>query len=215
VIAAGRVAVVRTLPLRTLALAIASAALAGVAGGIVLHRLHTAVPAAPALPELNGQATWAAGERAAPGFALRDQHGAVVSLRALRGRPVLLTFLATQCGGCASDARRLASVLRRLPSVDRPTVVVLSLDPRKDTPAAIDLAVRRWGLGGAWTLHWLAAPRARLAAVLRAYGVGAGSVQRLRLLLIDRSGDERTAYLFPFLPAFVEGDLTRLAGERG
>jgi hypothetical protein len=40
-------------------------------------------------------------------------------------------------------------------------------------------------------------------------------VQRLRLVLIDRRGDERTAYLFPFLPAFVEGDLTRLAGERG
>jgi cytochrome oxidase Cu insertion factor (SCO1/SenC/PrrC family) len=213
---AGRVAVVRTLPLRSLALAIAIAAFAGVAGGVVLHRLRAAVPAtAPALPELNGQVTWAAGERPAPGFALRDQHGAVVSLRALRGHPVLLTFLATQCNGCAPEALRLASVLRRLPAVDRPALVILSLDPPEDTPAAIDLAVRRWGLGGAWSWHWLTAPRARLAAVSRAYGVGTGSAQRLRLVLIDRRGDERTAYLFPFLPAFVEGDLTRLAGERG
>jgi cytochrome oxidase Cu insertion factor (SCO1/SenC/PrrC family) len=213
VIEAGRVAVVRTLPLRSLALAVAVAVLAGAAGGVVLHRLRGVVPAAPRLPELNGQASWAAGERPAPGFALRDQHGAAVSLRALRGRPVLVTFLATQCAGCAPDALRLASVLRRLPAVDRPALFVLSLDPGKDTPAAIDLAARRWGLAGAWTWHWLTGPRARLAAVSRAYGVGAGSAQRLRLVLIDRRGDERTAYPFPFLPAFVEGDLARLAGE--
>jgi cytochrome oxidase Cu insertion factor (SCO1/SenC/PrrC family) len=215
-IEAGRVSVVRTLPLRSLALAVAIATLAGVAAGVVLHRLRTAVPAAaPALPELHGQATWGPGERPAPGFALRDEHGAVVSLGALRGRPVLLAFLATRCSGCAPEALRLASVLRRLPAVDRPALVILSLDPREDTRAAIDLAVRRWGLGGAWSWHWLTAPRARLAAVSRAYGVGAGSARRLRLVLIDRGGDERTAYLFPFLPAFVEGDLTRLARERG
>lgn len=219
-IEAGRVAVVRGLPLRSLAVAAAVAALVGVAGGVVLHRLRSVVPAAPKmpelkLPELNGQATWATGERPAPGFALRDEHGAVVSLRALRGRPVLVAFLATHCDGCAPDAQRLASVLRRLPAVDRPAVVVLSLDPREDSPAAIGRAARRWGLDGAWNFHWLTAPRARLAAVLRAYGVGGGSAQRLRLLLIDRRGYERTAYLFPFLPAFVEGDLTRLAGERG
>jgi cytochrome oxidase Cu insertion factor (SCO1/SenC/PrrC family) len=213
-IEAGRVAVVRTRSL-ALALALAIAVVAGVAGGVVLHRLRAAGSATtPALPELNGQATWAAGERPAPGFALRDQRGAVVSLSALRGRPVLLTFLATRCDGCAPEALRLASVLRRLPAVDRPTLVILSLDPRKDTLAAIDVAARRWGLGGAWTWHWLTAPRARLAAVSRAYGVGTGSAQRLRLVLIDRRGDERTAYLFPFLPAFVEGDLARLAGER-
>jgi hypothetical protein len=35
----------------------------------------------------------------------------------------------------------------------------------------------------------------------------------LRISLIDRRGDERTAYLFPFMPAFVGGDLIRLAGE--
>jgi hypothetical protein len=32
--------------------------------------------------------------------------------------------------------------------------------------------------------------------------------------LIDRRGDERTGYLFPFAPAFVEGDLRALATER-
>jgi hypothetical protein len=32
--------------------------------------------------------------------------------------------------------------------------------------------------------------------------------------LVDRRGDERTGYLFPFAPAFVEGDLRILAAER-
>lgn len=31
------------------------------------------------------------------------------------------------------------------------------------------------------------------------------------LLLVDRSGDVRTGYTFPFAPAFVEGDLRTLA----
>ena len=32
--------------------------------------------------------------------------------------------------------------------------------------------------------------------------------------LLDRRGDERTGYLFPFAPAFLEGDLAVLATER-
>ena len=32
--------------------------------------------------------------------------------------------------------------------------------------------------------------------------------------LVDRRGDERTGYVFPFAPAFVQGDLETLAAER-
>jgi cytochrome oxidase Cu insertion factor (SCO1/SenC/PrrC family) len=208
-----------TPPRRQLLIAVTAAALVGIAGGVALHRLHSArAPVAFALPELHGQAAWAPGARPAPAFALRDQRGAVVSLVALRGRPVLLAFLAAQCTGCAPEAVRIASVLRRLPAAQRPALVVVSLDPRRDTPAAVARAVRQWGLGGGWPWHWLSAAQTRatggrLARVWHAYGVAPGSAQRLRIVLIDRRGDERTAYLFPFLPAFVEGDLTRLAGE--
>jgi cytochrome oxidase Cu insertion factor (SCO1/SenC/PrrC family) len=214
-IEAGRTRPARTLPPRPFAFVVVAAALAGVIGGVALHRLRAAAtPVAPALPELHGQAVWAAGERPAPLFTLRDQHGASVALGALRGRPVLLTFLGSRCGsGCAPEARRLASVLRRLPAAERPTLVIVSLDPQGDTPAAIDRAVRRWGLGGGRHWHWLTASRARLASVWRMYGVPAGLAHRLRVFLIDGHGDERTAYLFPFMPAFVEGDLARLAGE--
>ena len=34
------------------------------------------------------------------------------------------------------------------------------------------------------------------------------------MYLVDRHGDERTGYLFPFAPAFLQGDLQVLATER-
>ncbi len=48
-------------------------------------------------------------------------------------------------------------------------------------------------------------------AAAAAYGVERG---RRLLVLIDRRGDERTGYAFPFVPPFVEGDLRTLARER-
>ena len=205
----------------TFALVVAAAALVGIAGGVALDRLHAgATSDTIALPSLHGQAVWPAGTRRAPAFALRDQRGALVTLAALRGRPVLLTFLDSQChSSCPIEGRRLASVLRRMPAAKRPTLVVVSVDPRGDTPAGIARATRKWGLAGPWRWHWLNATRANLASVWRSYGITVEPksndiVHSLALMLIDRRGYERTAYLFPFLPGFVQGDLTRLAGER-
>ncbi len=165
-IAAGRDAPRRSLPLRTLVLVVVAAALAGTAGGVLLHRLRAAAaPAAPSLPELHGQAVWAAGVRPAPAFALRDQRGALVSLGALRGRPVLLTFLDSQChSACPIAGRQLASVLRRLPAATRPTLVVVSVDPTGDTGAAIDRASHSWGLAGPWRWHCRASRTRRSTA---------------------------------------------------
>jgi hypothetical protein len=52
----------------------------------------------------------------------------------------------------------------------------------------------------------------RPAIVVRpARGVGAAGAA---VYLIDRSGNERTGYLLPFAPSFVERDLRVLAAER-
>ncbi|HET8528426.1 MAG TPA: SCO family protein [Gaiellaceae bacterium] len=204
-------------PLLVLALC---AAVVGVAGGLVVRVLHDR-SAAPALPELHGQGVWAAGRRPAPAFALRDQHGALVSLAALRGRPVVLTFLDSRCTSeCPIAGRELGSIMRRLPAASRPALVVVSVDPKGDTPPSIAHALAKWHLTGAWTVHWLNAPtRAAVARVWRAYHVQVEAttndiVHSLALYLIDRRGDERTAYLFPFLQSFVQTDLARLAAER-
>lgn len=201
-------------------LALAAATAAGLVGGALIQLLHRAHAAAPVLPELHGQAVWAAGSRPAPGFALRDGTGALVSLRALRGRTVLLTFLDSQChSSCPIVGRQLGSVLRRLAPASRPVVVVVSVDPKGDTPAGIRHALAKWQLRGSWVLHWVnASTRAQLAHVWSEYGVvvqpkSNDVVHSLALYLIDRRGDERTAYLFPFLPSFVQHDLARLAQE--
>lgn len=200
---------------------LAVAAAAGLVGGAVVQVLHRTEAPAPALAALHGQAVWAAGARPAPNFALRDQHGALVSLRSLRGRTVLLTFLDSQChSSCPIVGRQLGSVLRRLPAAARPAVVVVSVDPNGDTHAGIAHALAKWGLAGPWTVHWVNAQhRVELQRVWKQYGIVVQPtthdiMHSLALFLIDRRGDERTAYLFPFLPVFVQHDLTRLASER-
>ena len=200
------------------------AAVAVGAGGGALIRVLTGSGAAavgPALPTLHGQAVWQAGARRAPNISLRDQTGSVVSLASLRGRPVMLTFLDSQCkSSCPIVGRQLGSVLRRLPAAERPTLVIVSVNHTGDTPAGIRRALAEWHLNGPWAVHWLnASTRTQLASVWRSYGVRVvpttnDVVHSLALYLIDRRGYERTAYLFPFLQGFVQRDLGRLAQER-
>lgn len=212
----------RSTPLRWLAL-VAIAAGVGVASGFAFHRLHHAAakPLAPAaLPSLHGQALWKEGARPAPAIALRDQNGREVRLAALRGRPVLLTFMDSRCRStCPIEGRQLAAVLRTLPAAQRPTLLVVGVNPSGDTPASAKHAMRKWTLAGPWRWHWLFGARAQLARVWRAYGIevvpsgvsGQVLTHSLALYLIDARGYERTAYLYPFLPSFVRGDLAKLA----
>ena len=166
------------------------------------------------LPELHGQASWPPGKRRAPDFALRDQDGRLVSLEALRQRPVLLTFLDSRCQSpCPSAARQLSMVLRRLPAGERPTLAIVSLDPAGDTPASIRQTMKTWRLDGPWRWYWLRGTKRRLSRVWQAYGVAGRPTTEVTLYLIDRSGFERTGYVFPFAPGFVELDLRRLAAE--
>ena len=207
--------------LRRAALVVGLAGAIGIAagGGLYLLDSHRSPPAtAGALPAFHGQAAWDPGARPATGFTLRDQSGALVSLASLRGRSVLLTFLDSQCKlECPIQGRQLGSILRRLPAAKRPALVIVSVDPSGDTPASIRHAMSKWGLAGPWTWHWLNGDRRRLAVVWHVYGItvdpsSGDIVHSLVLYLIDRDGYERTAYLYPFLPAFVQGDLARLAG---
>jgi cytochrome oxidase Cu insertion factor (SCO1/SenC/PrrC family) len=198
--------------------ALACAAVAGIAAGVAIGALHRAHAPRAALPAFHGQANWRSGERPAPPFALRDQNGTLVSLRSLRGRPVLLTFLDSRCTSeCPIAGRELGSILRRLPAGRRPALVVISVDPRGDTHAGIEHALAKWKLDGQWTVHWLNAPtRAALARVWKSYRVVVEPrtndiMHSLALYLIDRNGDERTGYLFPFLQSFVQNDILRLA----
>ena len=202
---------------RTL-VALACAAVAGIVAGVAIAALHRPGATRAALPAFHGQASWRSGERPAPPFALRDQNGMFVSLHGLRGRPVLLTFLDSQCTSeCPIAGRELGSILRRLPADRRPALVVISVDRSGDTPAGIRRALAKWKLDGPWTVHWLNAPtQAALAHVWKSYNVFVQPttndiMHSLALYLIDGNGDERTGYLFPFLQSFVQHDILRLS----
>jgi cytochrome c biogenesis protein CcmG, thiol:disulfide interchange protein DsbE len=71
----------------------------------------------PLSPKLRGPA---------PDFELADAAGKKWSLRALRGRPVLVSFWATWCPPCVQEMPSLDALARRLG--DRATVLAVSVD---------------------------------------------------------------------------------------
>jgi cytochrome oxidase Cu insertion factor (SCO1/SenC/PrrC family) len=165
---------------------------------------------------LQAQATWAAGTKPAPGLALRDEAGARVSLRSLRGRVVLLTFLDSKCRReCPLEGRVLGDALHDLGSTDAVAVVV-SVDPWGDTAASALVFAERAHWSGDW--HWLLGKRAALAPVWRAYHIAVkrtpGDIlHSTALYLIDPHGDLRAAYLFPFSARSVSQDVRQLANQ--
>ena len=117
---------------RWYAVSVAAAAIVGIAIGVAFHaRLTGSAAAEPvAVPTLHGQATWGAGRRAAPAFALRDQRGRRVTLASLRGRTIALTFLDSLCKqACPIEGRMLASAIRQVGGAARPQLLVVSVDP--------------------------------------------------------------------------------------
>jgi protein SCO1 len=178
-------------------------------GAALLRTRHT--PAAQeGVQSLKAQVTWRAGTKRAPAFALRDQHGAVLSLAGLRGHPVLLTFLDSVCKReCPIEGRVLADVQRKLRGTDAVTAVV-SVDPWSDTAATASAFARESKWAGTW--YWLLGSRARLAPVWRAYSVGVrrerGDVAHAVVLyLIDPRGYLRAGYLFPFSSTTIVHDV--------
>jgi cytochrome oxidase Cu insertion factor (SCO1/SenC/PrrC family) len=204
---------------RLAALALAAGALTGVGLALFAYLLFGSEQRGLALPSLHGQASWSPGEQPAPAFELRDHEGTLVSFAALRDRPILLTFFDSQCvDQCPLMGRELAIMLRRMRSEDRPTLLIVSVNPAGDTPTSIRRALANWRLAGPWRLHWLRGTKSELAAVWRDYGVTVDPTTRtvthgLPLYLIDGRGFQRTGYLFPFLPNFVALDLKTLREE--
>ncbi len=152
----------------------ATAALAmagGVAAGIVAHfDMQARADSALKLPELYGQVVWPAAHRRAPGFSLRDQHGAMVWLARQSDHAVLLAFIDPRCViACRSEGLELAAVQREAAPAARPALLIVSVDPHATAEDAVT-AARAWGLGKG--CHWLVGGIAQLEPVWRAYGVG-------------------------------------------
>lgn len=107
---------------------------------------------------------------ALPATSLLDQHGAQVSLAGLRGRPVLLTaafgHCATVCPTVVDDLRRA----RRTAGRDDVQLVVVTLDPWRDTPDRLPSIAEHWNLGADERV--LSGSVANVEHVLDALGIG-------------------------------------------
>jgi protein SCO1/2 len=167
----------------------------------------------------------------APDFTLTDQDGRTVQLAALRGRPVALTFLFTQCPDvCPLTAQKLRQVADRLgPDAGRVALVAVSTDPANDDAAAAQAFTAAHGLAGRW--HYLVGSQAELAPVWAAYHLYVANaasdnpaeqavvrqtgraVHTDALYVIDRQGRQRTLLRSDFEPDALASTLKRLLSE--
>ena len=80
------------------------------------------------------------GNNCLPDVSLIDQHGALVSLASLRGKPVLIDFIYTTCAStCPLLTAKMAAIAHQLgPALGaNVTIVSITLDPEHDTPAEL------------------------------------------------------------------------------
>jgi protein SCO1/2 len=152
-------------------------------------------------------------------FSLHDQDGELVSLRALRGRVVLLSPMYTHCqDSCPLVAQQIREVLRDLPENERDHVraLALSVDPPNDTPASARSFLLEQRVRG--YLDFLVGSGAELRPVWHAYGF---SPQTKRLehnsyvVLIDRRGRQRVGFPIGYLtPEALLHDVRVLIHEK-
>jgi protein SCO1/2 len=140
----------------------------------------------------------------APGFTLTSQDGKPVSLVALRGKVVAVTFIFTGCSSiCPLLTQKMVQVQDEL-GADFGTKVAfvsITLDPEHDTPQALQDYAHAWSAERAgWS--FLTGPPETIAEVTRQYGVFAarkqdgGGIDHTQLTsIIDAEGTLRVQYL--------------------
>jgi len=221
---------------RRVRLAIACAALLGVAGGAA--RAHDALPPAPsplpyALPEPGSYELPAIAR--VPDFTLLDERGAPTRLLGLGPDQVaVVSFVYSRCGeghGCPLALATLQGLDRRIAAeptlVGRVRLVTVSFDPVADTPARMAALRERLRPVSDWRFL-TGASRDAVAPVLAAFGQDAlpliderGSQlglfrHVLKVFLVDAGGAVRNVYSAGFLsPELLLVDARTLLLETG
>ena len=138
--------------------------LLAIVAGILYGTLGRSATPTRAVPLSDGPAaTWAAGALRAPDFRLTDQNGAPVSLAALRGRPVIVTFIDPLCRDyCPIEAQHLNDVVRAFPQGSKPAIVAVSVNVYGNAHAILMQDARKWKLVPEW--RWAIGRRPRSAA---------------------------------------------------
>jgi protein SCO1 len=155
---------------------------------------------------------------AAPALRLANYMGREVSLRAYRGKAVLLTFIYTHCHNeCPLIAANLHAALSMLGRRDRDVQVIgVTTDPGHDTPAAVNGFLAQHKMIG--RMQYLLGSRAALVPVWRRWDIkaprpnGKDVVGHTALVYgISATGKIMTVYPANFAPAQVAHDVPILA----
>ena len=188
-------------------------------------RLVTAVLAivlaACASPKLVG--TELTPPQAAPDFTLVDGlSGTTVTLSAQQGKVVVLSFLYTHCPDvCPLTAEQFRQAQQKLTDAerDRTLFVAVSVDPRQDTPEAVQAFAKEHRLAGGFA--FLIGPATQLQPVWKAYGIrteteaGNPAVGHSdAIYLIDRQGRARVLTHSDITAEALAGNVKLLNAER-
>jgi protein SCO1/2 len=142
-------------------------------------------------------------DRPASGLGLVNQRGEMVELADLAGRPAIVTFAFGHCSDICPAvvtgvrAARDRAAESRGHGATRLPIVVVTLDPWRDTPARLPELAARWELGAGD--HLLSGPVGRVEAVLDGWNVArqrnpaTGDVAHTALVLL-LDGEGRIAY---------------------
>ena len=130
----------------------------------------------------------------APDFELRDEQGDPVSMRSLRGSPVVVTFLYSHCEDtCPITAQTIRGALDDL-GHDVPALAI-SVDPPNDTPSSARKFLAEQRANG--RLRFVLGSRSQLRPIWKGYGVTPQRITQehlARITLVDARGFQRVGY---------------------
>lgn len=191
----------------------AVAVVAAIAGAWVARQSR----APDALPALSA-GTRLPSPRALEPFTLLDQRGAEFTLASLRGAPTLMFFGFTRCPDVCPTTLALVAAARKAANLPTLRVVLVSVDPERDTPALLASYLAAFDP----SFIGLTGPVPDVTALARQLGVAAARVplaggdytvdHSAALLWLD--GEARLAAVFtpPFSIDTLASDLRRLGG---
>jgi protein SCO1 len=158
----------------------------------------------------------------APPLALRNYLGQPVNIDSYRGKAVLVTFLYTHCPDICpliASNLRVAQNLMGPAVASKAQIVIVSVDPRGDTPKAVASFLARHELTG--RAQYLIGSAHELGRVWKAWGVGSERdsqqpefINHSGLIYgITGSGKRITIYSATFQPAEIAHDVPLLAAR--
>jgi protein SCO1/2 len=147
-------------------------------------------------------------------FGVRDEHGRMLHLADLRGRPAVVTFLYTTCKDtCPLTAQQIRIALDDL-GYDVP-VVAVSVDPANDTPRRARTFALDQRMQG--RMRWALGDTAKLQRIWKAYGIrpqSADAEHTASTVLLDARGVQRVGFAASVLtPEALVHDIAILRRE--